>query len=381
MKRPATRAQRTHRYRPLRTRRAKVTLLLVVLLLCVPGVSFAQAMTYPGNAPSSVRAVEWVRDHGGGGLVDRVETWVYSREAPPATGDPVSLPLSSARPTATVAPPTRLPQLATMEPALSGEGQWTVVRHAPDGTAALATSWLRPDPDHTTVLVGVALLSQRTTNLHLGAGTREPVPGLIATSDSQVQTSDREQLLAAFNAGFKMRDTGGGWYLHGRTVLPLRNGFASLVIDQRGRAQIGVWGSDVTMGPNVAAVRQNLHLVVVAGKPVAGLGTNNRGQFGTGQNQFQYTWRSGLGTNAQGDLGYVAGEGLTLATLADAMVDAGIVTGMELDIHHHQVAFNSFADPAHALSGLGQNLLPRMDIPRNRYLVPDQRDFLYVTAR
>lgn len=370
-----------------RHRKLRITALVILALLIVPTVSFVQAMTYPGNAPASVRAVEWVRDHGGGGIVDRIETWYYSQNAPAAVGPPSDrLPPSSGQPIRRASatsnrPPSPPNRPVTLSPALSGEGVWTVPRTSSRGLPALYTTWFRPDPSHTTITVAAAVVPQHVDAIALGGGTREPVPDSIAVSRAQVPPAARPSLVAVFNAGFKMADSGGGWYAGGHEIVPLRPGLASLVIDRSGRASIGAWKHGVAMGPQVAAVRQNLHLIVTAGRPVAGLANNNQGLYGTGKNQFQYTWRSGIGTNAHGDLVYVAGRGLNLSTLAIAMAKAGVVTGMELDIHPNMVAFNYFATPKEVSAGTGRNLLTSMQAPPDRYLIPDQRDFFYLTTR
>ncbi len=378
-----------------RGRRLAVAALALLALLVAPTVSFVQAMTYPGSAPASVRAVEWVRDNGGGGIVDQIETWLYSRDAPPAGGAPTDrLPASpvvpaevtahhgpraqSQAPTPTPAPP---PHPVTLTPALPGEGVWTTPRLTTRGNPSLYTTWFRPDPAHTSVTVAAALVPQRFDAIALGAGTRQPTPGSTPVTQAQVPQSARAALVAVFNAGFKMADSGGGWYAAGRTVVPLTDGLASLVIDRDGRATIGAWNQGVSMSSTVVAVRQNLHLIVGAGQPVAGLADNNQGLYGTGRNQFQYTWRSGIGVTSSGDLVYVAGRGLNLVTLASSMARAGAVTAMELDIHANMVAFNYFPTPASVTRGAGRNLLTSMKAPPNRYLVPDQRDFFYLTAR
>lgn len=369
-------------------RRRRLILLVMAALLMVPTVSFAQAMTYPGSAPASVRAVEWVRDHGGGGLVDRVETWLYSRNPPPTGGGPQDQLASKPGRLSTQAPPSAgatttgngPSPVTTILTAMPGEGRWHVASTTTTGAPALYTSWFRPDPGHTPVTVAAALIPQSVDAIALNPGTREPVPGAVPTDAAQVPIAARAKLVATFNAGFKMKDSGGGWYSRGRELVTLRPGLASLVIDTKGRATVGAWGQDVSMRPEVAAVRQNLHLIVTSGRPVPGLASNNQGLYGTGKNQFQYTWRSGIGINAQGDLVYVAGKGLTLSTLAHAMAQAHIVTGMELDIHSNMVGFNLFATPGDTANKTS-HLLRSMPVPLNRYLVPDQRDFFYITAR
>lgn len=365
--------------------RTKVVILVLAALLVLPTISFVQAMTYPGSAPASVRAVEWVRDHGGGPIVDRIETWMYTRNAPAARGKPsevLTLPTATGPSSLQGGQGVLPPAVPVIAARLPGEGAWHVVRRATDGTAALSLTWFRVDPSHLPVSVAAAVLNQRATALHLGGGTREPKVGYFAPVDSRVPSGDRSALAAVFNAGFKMRDTkGAGWYRAGVTVIPPAQGMASLVIDSAGRASVGAWGSDVRMTSGVSAVRQNLHLIVQDQQPVAGLGTNNQGLFGTGKNQFQYTWRSGIGTNRAGDLVYVAGSKLTLHTLASALAQAGAVTAMELDIHSHQVAFNYFLSPNEARAATGHNLLAGMQAPVDRYLVADQRDFFYATLR
>lgn len=141
---------------------------------------------------------------------------------------------------------------------------------------------------------------------------------------------------------------------------------------------VGAWGRDVSMTPRVTAVRQNLPLIVDHASPVAGLDNNVCHRFGSLKSQFEYTWRSGAGVDAQGNVIYVAGHHLTLVTLAHAMSQAGIQRGLELDIHPHVVSFDI---EQHTAAGVRPaHLLTSMDEPANRYLAADQRDFFYVTA-
>jgi hypothetical protein len=121
-------------------------------------------------------------------------------------------------------------------------------------------------------------------------------------------------------------------------------------------------------------------LIDDAAAPVPGLDTNANGTWGSSHNQLQYTWRSGLGVDAAGDLVYVAADQITLADLARAMVGAGIVRGMQLDIHRQQVGLLTYG-PGDAVRGAGHRLLPAMSVPADRWLHTDQRDFLAVVRR
>src|SRR6185436_8078871 len=70
--------------RPHRRRRPVLgmAIALPVALLGVPATSYVSALTAPGSADWQTTSVEWVRDHGGGPLVDAVENWWYARNRP-----------------------------------------------------------------------------------------------------------------------------------------------------------------------------------------------------------------------------------------------------------------------------------------------------------
>lgn len=364
--------------------------LVCCLVLVVPTVSYVRALLYPGNASFAVRTVEWFRDHGGGKLIDTIETWKYSHQVPPTTGAPADTtergipPVQPAttgrqavRPTATGLPAV---QLLPGTKRLPLEGKWEVARQSSSGKPLLWTTWFRADPGHLPVSAAAALLPRGSYRLDLMPGTREPVVGMASRDGYSVPAADRSALIATFNAGFKMKDSHGGWWTTASAAVPLVDGRASVVIFRDGSARIGTWNRTVRMSHDVVAVRQNLDQVIVDGRIVDGLTTNANGRWGTVRSQFQYTWRSGLGTDAHGNLIYVAGNKLTLATLAAAMHQAGIVQGMELDIHAAMVSFD-IERPGPNGGVAGERLLNSMNSPTDRYLVDDQRDFFYVTAK
>ncbi|MFI5693735.1 phosphodiester glycosidase family protein [Kribbella sp. NPDC051586] len=375
--------------RPWKRRVRKRWIALVcALLLVVPSVSYVQALLYPGSASFSVRTVEWFRDHGGGKVIDTIETWKYSHQQPPATGEPIDTTGPSIVPAPSVGRPSMRPS-ATGLPAvqllpgvtpLPHEGNWSVARQSKSRTPLLWTTWFRVDPAHLPVTAAAALLPLNSYRLHLMPGTREPVVGMTSPTGFSVPTADRAALEATFNAGFKMKDSHGGWWTAGNAAVPLVDGRAAVAILRDGSARIGTWNRTLRMTPDIVAVRENLDPVIVDGTIADGLATNANGRWGTVRSQFQYTWRSGLGTDAYGNLIYVAGNKMTLATLAAAMHQAGIVQGMELDIHAAMVSFD-IERPGPRGTVSGERLLNSMNSPSDRYLVDDQRDFFYVTVR
>ena len=206
MPRPA--APREHR-QPTRARSfLLVAALAAVAVLGTVGASYARAITYPGDASWQVRTVEWVRDHGDGGLVDAVENWWYAHNRPTgAAPAPGSLPLpgaaSTPAPAATVHPP-QLRVLAGAAP-LPGEAVWQPSVQRVAGVPPLLHAYFRPNPAYPSQIVGVAWLDRSLMATRLIAGTREP--GGTWPEGARVPPELRSSLLGAFNSGWQLEDT------------------------------------------------------------------------------------------------------------------------------------------------------------------------------
>ncbi len=212
----------------------------------------------------------------------------------------------------------------------------------------------------------------------LHCGTLDPGPlcrGKV--SDGQkVNPFERGQLIAAFNGGFKLSAGAGGYEQQGRILSPLRPGLASLVIYRSGQASIGVWGHGAPLrGQQVYSVRQNLVPLVLHGQPTAAAAGawTSWGATITGADN---TARSAIGQNAAGQLIYVASMSATPPDLANALVRAGAVIGMELDINIEWVQFDYARLPGgHLIKGITGQYRPAA-----QYLTGWTRDFIAVLA-
>ncbi len=240
------------------------------------------------------------------------------------------------------------------------------------GRPALQEAFLRPDAVHTSYTAGLAWMDPSLLRFVLHPGTQEPghgpwpVPPLLAGAD-------RTGLVAAFNGGFRLDAARGGFQIGDKTVGALRAGAASLVIDTQGRASVGQWGRDVGPGPGVAAVRQNLDLLVDGGQVVPGIDDNAAGRWGATLGNKLYVFRSGIGQTSTGALVYASGNGLSAGTLAELLHRAGAVRAMELDINPEWTSFVQY--PAE------RNLLPDMQRSPKRYDTTSTRDFVAVLSR
>lgn len=357
--------------KPRRGRVRRYVAIGLVIGMVYPVATYVRALTYPGNASVADRTVDWLRDDMGvGPVVNAVENWWYTLRQP-GSGPPAAdaVPHQPVRTLTPAGPkPRNLPAHRGIP--LPGEGVWRPV----DRQGALYTTYLQPDVAYASVVAGAAWFNQDLTTARQIAGTKEPVrnPG----APGRVPDSMRPDLLATFNAGFKTVDANGGSYLGRKMLVPLRGGGASVVIHRDGHVTVDQWGRDARMSSDIVSVQQSLDLIVDHGKAVTGLDVNRDARWGSARSQFQYTWRSGLGTDAAGHLIYVAGNQLTLATLANAMAEAGVVRGMQLDIHPDMVSFNAYPDSGHP-----RKLLPTMASPSDRYLSTDLRSFFVIATR
>ncbi len=287
--RRARRKEKIRRRRTLIGRHPKSTVALVIVLALTPvWISAGSAATDPalGNTPGA-RLTEWVRDHGGGGLVTWAENTWYTWHAPPKGGKPEkgAIPAPEAA-TSTTQPagPAHLPVPAAITPFVAtptpGEGQWHPIGRTVGGLPAMYAAFLRPNAVNTSLVCGVAWMDTKLLRATLYEGTSIPGTGQTWPDVAPITGPALDTLVAAFNSGFRMQDAQGGFYANGVTAVPLRTGAASLVIDSNGTPTIGAWGTDVSMSPSVVAVRQNLDLIV--DRRPSGAGTRRQRQHPVG---------------------------------------------------------------------------------------------------
>ena len=368
-----------------------IAALLAAALLWV-AMSLGTALDNPALGSSvGARAAEWFREHGGASIVTWAENYWYSHHQPKVGGALPKGTIHAPRTTPSTRPATssvaHLPAPAPIAPLASppvpGEGQWSPAGRLVDGVPAVYTTMVRPSAIHTSYVVGVAWMDTTLLKATLYSGSQIPGGGPF-THSAPVSPTDATTLVTAFNAGFLMSDANGGYYTDGKTILPLRTGAASFVVYNNGSATVGQWGRDATMTPDVAAVRQNLDLLVDNGQVTPGVSDANSPNWGASLHGALYVWRSALGVTSDGALVYVGGPGLSISDLANIMVRAGAVRAMELDINTDWVNYSIYAPSTSA--GLaspanGTTLLPNMAGTAGRYFVSWwARDFITMSV-
>jgi hypothetical protein len=356
--------------------------LLVAALLAVPAiVSYAGMLTHHSDSSLSIRTVEWLRDNGGRGLVNRVENIYYSLNTP-AKGGP-ALKALPAQPgaVATVRGPARhfyRPRniRPVIEPALPGEGVWHAT-FAPGGhrPPVLVTSF-RPNPSYPQNVAGVAWIDHTRTTTWLYPGAQEPSVTMPSRGPEEVPVTMRKRLVATFNSGFKLADSGGGFASGGHTYSPLKDGLATIIRYRNGRMDVRAWTGSETAPADIVYARQNLPLIVAGGHANPNL--SDGPEWGATLGNAILVWRSGVGIDRRGNLIYAAANDMTVGSLAAILKRAGAVRAMELDINTYWTSFIHYRRPGAVGAA---NLLSTMDRSPQRYLTPDDRDFFGVFLR
>jgi hypothetical protein len=364
---------------------------LFVLILLSPAIfSYTTTMMKPSSLPLRVRSVEWLRQHHGNWLVDEVEHFYYGwfhatrpggpqltalpsvGLSPAASSHPTDSASASPTPRATPWPPSVRPVFPN---ALPGEGVWKPTGAPVDGAPPVLVTTFRPERGYPQLVAYVAWFDHTRTALGYYPGRYEP-PQAPVRGPMMVPDDQRHRLLATFNSGFIYSDGLNGSSIDGRTYEPLKRGLATLIGYTNGRVDIQTWTGGSNAGPDIAFARQSLPLIVRDGKLSPALDNSTAWGFTLG-NAIR-VWRTGVGIDARGNLIYAAADGQTVETLARILQRAGAVRAMQFDINPEWPSLITYTHD-HGLHPT--KVVPNVQQPATRYLVPDDRDFFAVYRR
>jgi hypothetical protein len=287
-------------------------------------------------------------------------------------------PPTTARPgtTTTTAPPYLPPAIKPPIATFAGAGQWTPKDSwAPGGPSVMTTSW-QPFAAQPNVVAYASWMRASTTMLALYPGYKGPGDTNLDRGPEQVPSAGRPTLLATFNSGFYEADAAGGFYANGTLYFPMVNGLATVVQYSNGTIDIIPWSSGSTPPAGVIMARQNLGMLVSGSQPTAA--TSNGAAWGITLGGVPAVWRTGLGIDVHGDLIYVAASSQTAASLAQVLIQAGAVRGMQLDINPEWPIFVTYG-------GSGA-VSPNLEVPNPnqvnwRFLVSSTKDFFALYQR
>lgn len=224
------------------------------------------------------------------------------------------------------------------------------------------------------------LLRFDQTYVHLTLHSGSTDGGVIGwTYGDQITRREIHRVVAGFNGGFRLTYTGVGFVSNGHVAAALQPGLASIVTYTNGTTDIGAWKQGVpAAAQQVFSVLQNQQLLVAGGVAASNVSSCILTCWGATVGGVTVTARSGLGITASGDLVWAAGEALTPATLAEALIGAGAVRAVELDINPDWVAGYLYVH--HSSGPVPSPVVPGQLGIYGQLLAPDSRDFLAVVA-
>jgi hypothetical protein len=357
----------------------------VVVLLLYFGVSYAGYMVKPTSMTFAERSAEWVRNDVpfGNWIIDTAERYTYSA---PSKGGPGLKRLRSVGLSAT-AVLVKHPKHASYTPApikpvfttpLPGEGVWHRTGPSVNGGPPVLVTSYRPSTVYPSIVAYVLWIDHTRTDLAYYPGRYEP-PSAVDRGPMMVPVDQRDRLLATFNGGFTHVDTNNGSAVNGHTNEPLIDGNATLVGYRNGTVNIVKWAGSTTAPPNVAWARQSLTPILWNGKLNPELNTDpNSIQWGYTLGGVTYTPRTAVGVDAHGNVMFVIASQATVISLAQILQHIGAVRGMEYDINPEWHTMITYSHQ----HGLGASMVePQNQQTPNRYLTPDDRDFMAVYTK
>ncbi len=263
---------------------------------------------------------------------------------------------------------------------LAGEGIWQNHPLSLFPTQeVMAVTFVRSDPQRPYSITTLVQMDMSQMKLGSVAGTQQPGgpvgkpgPGVVPNN-----IIDSGKLIAAFDGGFQYKDGAYGMIVNNTTYLPLKNDLGTLVGYKDGTLKIFDYQGQ-SLGNNIDFIRQNCPILINNGEITT---TNQRdkklwGRLAAGTVDI-YTWRSGIGLTAKGNLIFAVGNNLTPATLAAALKSAGAVNAIQLDINPIWVRFNIF-EPNGFGKYISSTLTKDLQDGSKQYLNGYQKDFFYV---
>ena len=246
---------------------------------------------------------------------------------------------------------------------------WTTVAHVAGHPAA----WIAQRS-------GVTLMALDQRYVHLALHTGVIDGGAVGwTYGDQITPREIHLVVAAFNGGFKLSYANVGFVSGGRVAVALKPGLASIVTYTDGTTNIAAWHNGVPSARrSVFSVLQNQFLLVDRGAAAANVTSCVIACWGVTIQNLIVVPRSGLGITASGRLVWAAGEQLTPATLAGALISAGAVRAIELDINPYAVAGYLYVH--HATGPVAVPVIPGQQGIPGQLLTADNRDFFAVIA-
>lgn len=270
-----------------------------------------------------------------------------------------------------------------------GDGTWLAIA-VPDVPNAPVSMWktlLHPDKNRSWAEVFVVALDVASVDIHLVAGSKEPIATVPGAENverpGRVPEALENEVLAAFNGGFKMEHGGYGMRVGETTFIapvPLTCAVASF---EDHHFEVASWEKLAERESQMRWWRQTPGCMVEEGKMNARLLSGNTKKWGATLDGETVIRRSAMGVDANGKYVYFGISNHTTANaIADGMTHAGAVTVAQMDVNFSYPKFVLFERQEPNGKRLAAALASGFEFSEDEYIRKrNPRDFFYVTSR
>lgn len=336
------------------------------------------------------------------GVQDRVNQYTRKGEAPKAYWEVPPRPTASSEPQVEApAAPAEVsepapggrppPDVGPVHQSWSapGDGTWLPIA-VPDLPRVPPRMWktlLHPDKNRSWAEVFVVALDMANVDIHLVAGSKEPV----ATNPlaEQVERPARipealeNEVLAAFNGGFKTEHGGYGMRIGDVTFVDPNKGVCAVAMFEDRHVEVAPWEQLEARQPQVRWWRQTPNCMVENGVLHERLRSGHSKKWGATLDGETVIRRSAMGVDRDGRFVFFAISNHTTAVaIADAMVHAGANTVAQMDVNFSYPKFVLFERAEPGGKRLAVALASGFEFSEDEYIRKrSPRDFFYVTSR
>lgn len=335
----------------------------------------------------------------GYGVQDRFYQYYRSGESPkaywdvPETAPPTAEPQAEAAPEpATVAEQARPPvDVGPVHESWSapGDGQWVAIA-VPDVPEVPTVMWktlVHPDKNRSWAELFVVAMDVASIHVNLVAGSKEPIATVPeaanATRPARVPESAENEVLAAFNGGFKMEHGGYGMRIGDVTfIAPIAGTCAAALFDDD-HVEVAPWEQLAEREAQMKWWRQTPNCMVTGGVVNERLLSGNTKKWGATLDGETVIRRSAMGVDATGRFLYFGISNHTTATaMAEGMKHAGAHAVAQMDVNFSYPKFVLFERKEPTGKRLAVALASGFEFSEDEYIRKrNPRDFFYITAR
>ncbi len=268
-------------------------------------------------------------------------------------------------------------------PRLLDEGVWSCTNSPrdPQGRPLTYQTFYRPSVEFPNAVVFMMVVDMSKVFMKYYVGSGEPG---AAQAFNDVEPALRSRLLAITNAMWMQRHSkDAGSIFRSKTVYPMSDGLATLIVYKDGTVDVREWGRDIRKD-RVEDARQLLHLIVKDGTVVNSVVQNGKvkdaeiglgfllgggGRDQDGKHFWYVAHRSGFGIRKDGNMVFAVGHHISTKDLAKALALAGCVRAIHADANPDNVLGNLyFADKEGRLVRKAKLSPEQKDDTLNRYV-------------